>query len=84
MTTFQQHRTLIDYNKFFTYHESGINFIKYISAAFTFQKVTKQQVANTPPNADFLPEKISALALLWKHWNLVMTPPTKAKSSTRE
>ena len=64
ITTLQKNKTWIAQDKYNTHREASIEFIKYISTAFTLQQVTKARVVNALMNLELTIEEIFTLSII--------------------
>ena len=81
ITTLQKNKTWLVQDKYSTYREASIGFIKYISTAFTLQQVAKARVVNALMNLKLTKEAISALSTITKD-DMVTKNTTSKKRST--
>ena len=80
-TTLQKNKTWLRQEKFNTHREASIDFIKYISTAFTLQQVAKARIVNALMNVELTKEEISALSKIPNN-DMVTTNTTSKKHST--
>ena len=63
-TTLQKNKTWLRQEKINTHREANIDFIKYISTAFTLQQVAKARIVNALTNLELTKEEISTQSII--------------------